>query len=200
MSENAATPAHRNPFRVGRLHALGFRFPPGEDLETLCARLLAAGGRGAIVGPHGSGKTTLLEQLAARLRRDGWRVRSQRIGRGQRSLDAAERAALLDGLGPGDAVLLDGAGHLHPLAWRGFRRGTQAAGLVVVTCHRRGRLPTLLRTATSPGLLVELCAELGEPIETGRAAALWRNHRGDLRAALRALYDVRAVSRAARHE
>jgi hypothetical protein len=62
---------------------------------------------------------------------------------------------------------------------------------VIATSHRPGRLPLLRRHRTSPALLAELVAEL-DPAGHD-AEALWRDHGGNLRECLRALYDRRAA-------
>lgn len=182
--------ARENPFRVERQHALRFRFPAGEDHESLLARAAARGGRGAIVGPHGSGKTTLLLELAEQLRARGHRVRELRIGAPRHSLTHGECAALSEGLGPRDAVLFDGAGHLAPWHWWSLARALRPAAFVLVSSHRAGRLPTLLRTQTSFELLRELALELAPGLEPERIDTAWRSAGGDLRAALRGLFEV----------
>lgn len=186
--------ARDNPFRVERLHGLRFRLAhgPGDGIESVWSRLRASDGRGAIVGPHGTGKTTLLAELAERLRGHGLSVRSVRIGAGTRALSPTQHERLLAHLTADDAVLLDGAGHLLPWHWWRVRRATRGARFLVVTCHRAGRLPTLLRTSSSPALLAELAAELGAPIAGESAARLLSENRGNVRDALRALYDAHA--------
>jgi Flp pilus assembly CpaF family ATPase len=115
--------AAENPFRASRILAFRYRFLD-SDWDAILARLEALGMRGAIVGPEGSGKTTLLEDLGERLERSGRRVR-----------------------------LLDGAERLSRRQWRHVLRGAREAGGLVVTAHREGLLPTLLRTRTTPEIL-----------------------------------------------
>ena len=51
-----------------------------------------------------------------------------------------------------------------------------------------GRLPTLIECASSPRLLAGLIAELSDqPFD---AESLWLRHRGNIRLALRSLYDM----------
>lgn len=59
------------------------------------------------------------------------------------------------------------------------------------TLHARGWLPTLATLTTSPALLAELVRELTG--ETMSCEALYHQHRGNLRAALRELYDRAAA-------
>ena len=148
--------------------------------------------RGAIVGAKGRGKTTLLEDLAARLSARGYVPVSFRIPGGERRLPPGLRRALA-AAGPRDVFLVDSAGQLsagqHLLLLRRSRR----AGGLVVTAHRRGLLPTLARLESSPELLEQIVGEIaGRRIEEfGRSATeLFARHRGDLRGALRELYDV----------
>ncbi len=184
--------ARDNPLRVERLHALRFRFPLGDDEDALLQRVMQHGGRGAIVGPHGSGKSTVMLELATRLRREGWHVRELRIAAGQRSLTVDEWRGLRDGVGARDAILFDGAGHLWPWQWWRVRRTLSGAGCVIVAVHRVGRLPTVLRTSTSPALLRELLRDLGVEHAEPELASLLRARRGDVRAALFELYAAHA--------
>ena len=180
--------ARDNPFRTECLHRVGYRLR-GTTWADLMARLRQLSNRAAIVGPEGSGKTTLLAELADRLGNDGFRVRSHRLGGG------GVPGELWEGLRGRDAVLLDGADVLGRLAWRRFTRRTQGAGAVIVTSHRAGLLPTLHTCATTPQLLGELVEDLTAghaPVAPGTVEALFREHRGDLRLALRELYDVYA--------
>ena len=167
---------------------------PGVAWEELLARLAALRYRAAIVGPHGRGKTTLLEDLAPRLEAIGLRPRSLTIHESHPRLDAADRA-LLRGLGPGDVLLLDGAEGLGRLAWWRVRRWTRRAGGLVITSHRAGLLPTLIECETTPELLAELVREiLGEETPPVSLEELFARHGGNVRNALRELYDVYAAA------
>jgi hypothetical protein len=188
--------ARDNPFAVHRVLRLRYRLSEAGWTELL-VRLERLRWRAAIVGPEGSGKTTLLEDLAARLAPRGFRVRLATLRRGQRRLGATLAASLLGDLGPGDLVLLDGAQELALPAWLRLRHRARAAGGLVVTSHRPGLLPTLIECATDPSLLADL---VGELVKDGQAPApprpppeeLHRRHHGNLRLALRELYDVDA--------
>jgi len=185
--------ARDNPFAVHRLHALRFRLTQADWRDVL-ARLRDLSFRAAVVGPEGSGKTLLLEELGVRLGGLGLVPRLLTLHRGQRRPTPEERAALLAGLGPADIVLIDGADELGPLAWSGLARASRAGAGLVLTAHRPGLLPTLWTCATSLELLADLVRELVGTEEAGalqeRLVALFDHHRGDLRAALRALYDL----------
>ncbi len=174
-----------NPFASHHLEALRFR-PVGTSWEELLARLDTLGGRAVIVGSHGSGKTTLLEALAGRLAQRGLQARVVRLeGYGPAFLGAGPFA-------PCDAVLLDGADRVGSIAWARLRWRCRRAAVLLVTSHHGGRLPTLHHCVTSPQLLADLIADRvgGRSCQHLRLAEdLHRRHGGDLRAALRELYD-----------
>jgi ABC-type phosphonate transport system ATPase subunit len=157
--------AAANPFRASRILEFRYRFLEGASgWKELLRRLEAQQMRGAIVGPEGSGKTTLLEDLGERILQSGRRV-----------------------------LLLDGAEELSRREWRHVLRHASEADGLVVTAHREGFLPTLLHTRTTPAILDEAvvaasgrsCASFGVA-----ADALWTRHGGNIRTALRELYDV----------
>jgi hypothetical protein len=186
--------ARENPFAAERVIA-AIRYECLEgSLDTLVARLAELGWRAAIVGPHGSGKTTLLEDLGQALEARGFRVTTVRLATDERRPrrswpDLAAR------LGLNDIVCLDGAEQLSPVGWLWFRwRARHAAGLIV-TSHARGRLPLLIACTTNADLLERIVCRLS-PVPGARvpgAAELFGRHRGNLRDALRELYDVYAA-------
>jgi hypothetical protein len=183
--------ARDNPFAVHRVLKLRYRLSePGWD--ELLVRLERLHYRAAIVGPEGSGKTTLLEELAQRLAARGLRVRLATLRHRQRRLGAALATSLCCGLGARQLVLVDGAQELARLAWLGLRRRTRRAAGLVVTSHRPGLLPTLVECSTDPALLAALVTELGERPQDPGPEELHRRHRGNLRLALRELYDLYA--------
>ena len=183
-----------NPFRVERLEALRYR-APGFDWAALLARLEKQGGRGALRGVEGSGKTTLLHELGDRLATQGREVRRLRPDLDDRRLAASQLQEFATGAGPSMALLLDGADRVGALAWRRLLRAARGAAVLVVTTHREGRLPTLHRCRTSPALLAELIDELA-PLGLGGegAVALFARSDGNVRRALRTLYDRAARS------
>jgi hypothetical protein len=183
--------ARDNPFAVHRV--LRERYRLGEAAwAKLFARLDAQHGRGALVGPQGAGKTTMLEDLADRLAARGWKIRLLRLSadREQWTLPALRHEA--EGAGPQDFILLDGAEQLGVVAWWRFRFWTRSAGGLVITSHRGRRLPLLHRCETSPALLHEIVAALGVKFSREECVALHRQHRGNVRNALRELYDRHA--------
>lgn len=184
--------ARDNPFATHRVLALRYRLR-GVSFDQLLARLAGLGFRAAVVGPEGAGKTTLLEELSERLAAQGFRLRALTLRRGQRRPSPAQEERLLGDLSAGDLLAVDGAEQLGRLAWRRLRRRSRGAGGLLATSHREGLLPTLYRCATSPELLAAIVAELlGDDPPGADLTELFYRHRGNLRAALRELYDLHA--------
>lgn len=185
-----------NPYRVDRIEALAYR-SPGFAWDDFLARLAASGYRGAVVGPRGSGKTTLLLEAQRRLEARGIPVfygflNEESLHRRQRVRDWMQEL-------PADTVFfLDGAEQLDPLTWWQVRRASRRLRGLVVTVHRRGRLPVLHQTVPSEALLAELLAQLepgGAAVIEARARDYFHRFRGDIRAVFFALYDDRAHGR-----
>lgn len=184
--------ARENPFSVSRVLAVRYRFLEG-GWEDLFARLQALEGRGAIVGPEGSGKTTLLEDLATELERHGRSVHFVTLSAGEQSLSSRQQSVVFEAVTSRRFLLVDGADSLAPRGWRALLQQGRRAGGFVFTAHAEGLLPTLWRTRTSPDLLAETVQALtgAGPEAFGRPAEnLFRSHAGNLREALRELYDV----------
>ena len=178
--------ARDNPFRADRVEAIRYH-PLDGTWDDLMARLAQLDYRAAVVGHDGSGKTTLLEDLAPRLAALGFAVR--RLFINEQNREPAELA--LDHLDCRDIILFDGADLLGPIAWLRFKRRTRHAGGVVITAHRPGLLPTLVECRTTPDLLHRLVAEiLGTDTLHPDDAALFTRHGGNIRDALRELYDM----------
>ena len=96
-------------------------------------------------------------------------------------------------LHPGPILLLDGAEQMGRWAWRRFERRTRGGGGLIITTHRHGRLPTLLTCETTPDLLGDVMRELlpdAPALSAATTRDLFLRHRGNLREALRELYDV----------
>jgi hypothetical protein len=175
-----------NPFAVQRVLEIRSRLPPGLTWEDLLDRLAALRWRAAIVGPHGHGKTTLLEDLAPRIAARGFRVRTVSLREARPRLDRTDEE-MIQSLGPGDVLLVDGAEQLGWLSWTAVRLRTRRAGGLVITSHQPGLLPTLFECQTSPELLAGIVEELsGDDLDAGELLA---RHCGNVRDALRELYD-----------
>ncbi len=189
--------ARENPFRSERILQVRFRLEAieaGLTREELAQRFENLGRRGAIVGPHGHGKTTLLEDLAIHFQKRGDETLFLRLSREKRCFSRAEWQQIRN-IAPDTILLLDGAEQLSRLDWARFKHVSQNAGGVLLTSHRAGLLPTLLECRTSPQLLRELLQQIlgnDAALWEVECEALWQRHRGDLRLALRELYDVHA--------
>jgi hypothetical protein len=188
--------ARDNPFATDRVLRIRYRLAHGS-LDELLDRWTALGCRAALVGPEGSGKTTLLEDLAEPLRARGFGVRPIRLSRSR-----PQRAGVLwqDLLrqrpGPADVILLDGAEQLGWLHWNLVRRRSRRCGGLVIATHRPGRLPTLITCRTTPELLAWIVHELlgpGDRLVRPSATELFERHHGNVRDALRELYDLWAM-------
>jgi hypothetical protein len=187
--------ARENPFAAERVLSIRYELADG-DLGTLIARLAHLRYRAAIVGRHGSGKTTLLEDLEPPLARAGFRIRHLRLDADHRAFPRGFLAQWAASLDARDLVCVDGAEQLDARQWMMFRWRTRHAGGLLITSHRRGWLPTLIECTTSPELLAGIVRRLApEPsgVRTPTAADLFARHRGNLREALRELYDVYAA-------
>jgi len=178
--------ARENPFAVQRVLTVRYR-PQGWTWDQLLSRLADLHYRAAIVGPQGSGKTTLLEDLEPRLAQRGFTVHHLRLTREVRRFPT-KTWQFLRRLRSGDIILFDGSEQLGALRWSLFRWLSRRAGGLVITTHRRGRLPTLMTAQTSVPLLSELVAELTAAIDAD-LPNLFNRHRGNLRECLRELYD-----------
>ena len=183
--------ARDNPFATAHLHRLRYRLR-GWSWEEFMRRLAQMNFRAAIVGPEGSGKTTLLENLAPRLQAEGFEVVPLRLTRENNGFSREALDRMFAALTLRHMLLFDGAEQMPRWAWLRFRWNARRAGGLVVTAHRSGLLPTLHECGTSADLLAELIAELsgGTPSALPKQAAeLMAKHRGNLRDALRDLYD-----------
>lgn len=190
--------ARDNPLRVERIERL-IRFEPGwigEDWAAIEARLDRLNGRGSVVGPHGSGKTTFLEALTARLEAQAPNARILLLrlaGQPDRRFSTDHLEKIRQASEQGAWILIDGAEQIGPLRWRSIDRLTRPARGLVINMHRRGRLPLLLRTHTTPEMLGDCLRRLyGSeelPVDTDTINHLWKTHKGNLRSAMREIYD-----------
>jgi hypothetical protein len=188
--------ARDNPFRTDRVLEVRYR-PLRGTWDELLARLDGLRYRAAIVGPQGSGKTTLLEDLAPRLRERGYAVRELRLDTETPRFAPGFLDRYAGSLTPAVVILFDGAEQLGPFAWRIFKHRCRAAAGLVITGHRPGRLPTLIETETTPELLSALVGQiLGDQAREVAPILpeLYERHGGNLRDALRELYDRYAAS------
>lgn len=186
--------ARDNPFATAHVHRIRYRLPDGLTWEELLARAASMNWRAAIVGPEGTGKTTLLEDFAPKLIKRGFEVVWLRLTREAPRFAPATLRELVS-LHTGQVILFDGAEQLSRWAWWRFLRLARRAGGLLITSHRPGLLPTLLECDTTPELLAEIVADLlteAPKDHCAEARRLHRQHQGNLREALRELYDRRA--------
>ena len=187
--------ARENPFRTERVHRVRYRFVDGT-WDGLMARLKELDYRAALVGPDGSGKTTLLEELAPRLAHVGFGARRLFLNDQKRSFPKVFTDQFFATLDANDIILFDGADLMGRLAWLRFRRRARKAAGLVITSHRPGILPTLIDCSTTPELLGGIIVDLLGKDYDGRRERLPRRllekHEGNVRNALRELYDIHA--------
>lgn len=186
--------ARENPFRTGRVLSVRYRMP-GGTLEDLLDRLKQFGYRGAIVGPKGTGKTTLLEDLEIALAALGFEVRRLRLDDRLKSFPRGFLKRFFAGVTTRDVILFDGAEQMSWVGWRWFKLRSKKAGGLLITSHRPGMLPTLRECTTSPDLLADIVTELlgAKPSLTrDTTVELHLKHNGNLRDALREMYDIYA--------
>lgn len=189
-----------NPFRSGAIRpgAVDYRFPDGEDADTLVARLAAAGWSGRIQGPHGTGKSTLLRSLAAAVERAGRRFELTVLVAGDRRWrPSAEQLARWDAR---TLVVVDGFEQLGCWARRRLAAACRRRGAgLLATTHDDVGPPLLVRTAPDVGLACELAAALQAGsrrlVTDDDVRARFAARRGDLRETLFDLYDLYELRR-----
>lgn len=152
-----------NPFasKFIRAGAIQFVFPKGESLDTFRHRLESQHWWGQIVGPHGSGKTTLLRQLDA-----AWQQWDRdpiviTLRGGQNRLPKSIWQQTASRSQPNVQIVIDG---FEQLSWMSRQRvylhcRFRGHGLLVTT-HRKFRLPLLHNTSTSPELAEAIARQL----------------------------------------
>jgi hypothetical protein len=183
--------ARDNPFATARLHQLRYRLA-GATWGDLLSRLEQLAWRAAVVGPHGSGKTTFLEAFAPLLHARGFETLSLRLSEDRPCLASGQIQELSACLGSRHIVLLDGAEQLGRWDWLHFNWRARGAGGLIITTHQPGRLPTLWQCETTPDLFHAIVRELVPDTEVP-VGALFQRHAGNLREALRELYDLHAA-------
>lgn len=184
--------ARENPFATAHVLKVRYRLRD-HTWDGLLDNLQRMHYRAAIVGPEGAGKTTLLEDLQPFIEALGFQVTWLRLTRDQPRFALGALARLTTTLTPRHIILFDGAEQLGWWRWWRFRWCARRAGGLIITSHRPGLLPTLLNCRTSEELLADILSTLlHEPAELlrPRAALLHRKHRGNIRDALREMYDA----------
>lgn len=189
--------ARDNPFSTARLSQIRYRFQ-GKTWDEFLGRLQQLQYRGAIVGPEGTGKTTLLEDLEPKLRDLGLAPVRLRLTQEAPRFSPVMQQMIDSRITDRHILLFDGSEQMGWLAWKKFLWRTSEAGGLIITRHRAGRLPTAHHCTTSPELLAEIARELlegGAELTPDQVRELFRRSRGNLRNALRDLYDRFALGR-----
>ncbi len=180
--------AKNNPFATDRV--LQIRYMPQTcTWDELLARLESMHYRAAIVGSDGTGKTTLIEDIAHRLTEQGLSCRSIFI-----TMDISAPLGRINEILDGEAfgiLLIDGADHLKRSVWHRIRRKINRRNMgLIITSHKPHMLPTLIECSTNPKLLKEIATELSGQTDDKLTENLYRKHKGNIRDALRELYDI----------
>ena len=184
--------ARDNPFATAHIHRIRYRFD-GLTWEQFLERLEQAKYCGAIVGPEGSGKSTLLQDLQQGLAERGFEPVPLRLTQELPRFPRATLQKLSATLAARHVVLLDGAEQMNAWAWWRFRRCVRHAGGLVITAHRTGLLPTVLTCGTTSKLLSEIIGRLlgdDRAVPEEEIERLYQLHSGNIREALRELYDI----------
>ena len=130
----------------------------------------------------------MLEDLGERMRERGREVRWVRLSAERRAPTRGEWRRLV-GVDRRAIVFVDGAEQLRPAVWRVVKLLCWRAEGLIITSHGEGLLPTLVRCETSEDVLAEVVGELGIDLGGSDAEAVFRRHGGNVREALRELYD-----------
>jgi len=177
-----------NPFASRYIESLAYQCLTLK-WEEIMQRLPALKYRAAIIGPEGTGKTTLLEEIGEKLKQKGLNAFYFRCDKKtfHRTISEVKRTSSSD-----SAFLIDSAEQLNWLVWKQLYFYIKKAKAVIICSHKKGRLPTLLTTSTTPALLYNLALELvGEKQMPPRQEInrLFSSHHGNIRLAFRELYD-----------
>lgn len=181
--------ARDNPFSTDRILLIRYRLQ-GTTWEALLDRFISLGFRAAVTGAHGAGKTTLLEDLEIKLSERGFVPKFIRLNASSARQEKRDLLKFAKTIGSKEFLILDGAEQLNPIEWRRLRWLSRHAGGLLISLHRPARLPALWHCRTDPRLLEKIVAEIAPSISESRDFhALFRRHDGNLREALRELYD-----------
>jgi predicted ATP-binding protein involved in virulence len=185
-----------NPFSSRHVESLAFQ-RPDISLEDIMVRLKRLNYRAAIIGPEGSGKTTLLEAIGAGLQQQGFQTVYLKFDTENKKLKKDLFEHNPKKRITSQALLVDGVEQLSWLSWKRLCFYMRNAKAFIITSHAKTRIrrmmPTLLNTSTSPELLFNLVLKLvGEKqmISRQKTSRLFDKHHGNIRLAMRELYDI----------
>ncbi len=182
----SSTKARLNPFATVRIEALEYQFEQ-DSWNSLLERLASMNNCGALVGPEGVGKTTLLFELNERLKHKGLNPLLIRLSGGKRNMPAAFWFCTKKTT---QIILVDSAENLPWWQFQLLKLKCKIASLgLVVTAHKEGLLPTLIRCSTSFDLFAKLTEELvGPKFEKETLSLIYRRANGNIRLAFLELY------------
>lgn len=180
------TKARNNPFATSRLEALEYRFD-SDSWDSFLERLEAMNFQGALVGPEGVGKTTLLLELEKQLVNQGRKPLLIRLSGGKRNMP---RWFWQYKSGLQHIILVDSA---ENLPWWQFQLLKMKCKIhsfgLVITAHKEGLLPTLIRCRTSFDQFADLCETLaGQKLEKQVLSSIYSKTGGNIRLAFLELY------------
>ncbi len=191
--------AAENPFssKFVRPGAVAYRFPAGASAARIVEQFVAAGRRGAIVGPHGSGKSTLLEAVDQEFARRGWAVVRFALHEGETRLANDWRGHLVRRPNESNplVVVVDGYEQLTWwAAWKLQRTCHRLGAGLLVSAHEAVRYPTIYETAPDEAQYRVIVAALlgqadGKELSQQAIARAWHAANGNVREALFTLYD-----------
>lgn len=195
MNPGAESAPRSNPFstRFIRPGALDYLFPPGENVESLVARLRGNQWRGQIVGRHGSGKSTLLVALEAALGAAGRVCWTARLRDAQRAMPPGWVRQAADA--QANQIVVDGFEQLNLWnRWRVRLCCRRRGWGLLVTAHRDAGLPRLFETTadlpTAQAVVAQLLIAEPKDLSSEVVAQHFRAAGGDVRETLFRLYDV----------
>jgi len=185
--------ARENPLCMDLVTRIKYRFA-AQDWPWHLERLRKLNYRAAVVGPQGSGKTTLLYELLEHFRGSGIACHHVFLPRDRASypglLEQAFQKSRADSI-----LLVDGMERLNlSERWNLLRMTKRGPGLVVNrhrACRFPQKLPTWLKTQTCPELMSQILKDLNldAPVIQSTGAAAFAKSNGNIREALRDLYD-----------
>ena len=188
---------YENPFRTEKLNSLPYIFDSGENLNSLYTEFKSMNYIAAITGSQGSGKSRLTELLSELILQDSLKVTYTRLSANNKVLDPSFQEKLNNGFSKDEIIVIDGCEQLNIFKWLQLKRRIMktAKGLLITT-HKRGRLPTLKKCKTSPELLIKLTAMFTDnriKWDKKLLRKLYKKYNGNIRHALLELYDLSSV-------
>ncbi len=185
-----------NPFSVSRQHELKYQFPKGDNWNLFMARLEQKGWKGALVGKKGTGKTTLLLEIREKLLERGFGVKNLFLNCEKRKFNRDELKLITQSTSENDIILFDGSEQMAWWHWYYFLWKVRKAKGLILTTHKPSKLPTILNTSTHfecykamVQQLIEKHPDLQYLTTSERLHHLFEKYNGNMRLALRALYD-----------